>query len=64
MITAENSKNIRKGLYCSWNFSTAFSYAMGQTLEEYGLRKWDRNEKTSNFKEESKWFKKIFFEAV
>lgn len=30
-------------LYCSWNFSV-FRYAMGQTLEGYGLGKWDRKE--------------------
>ena len=60
MTTEENSKNIRKslkGVYCSWNFSTAFSYAMGETLEEYGLGKRERNEKRLNFKEETKWFK-------
>lgn len=60
MATEENSKNIRKslkGLCCSWRFSTAFSYAMGQNLEEHGLGKWERNEKRLNFKEETKLFK-------
>lgn len=59
LTTEENSENIRKGLkglYCSWSFPTAFSYAVGQPVEEHDLGTWERNEKRLNFKGK-KWYK-------